>query len=117
VSLRWIESFSDEALPSLLSERQEFDLCFVDGMHLFDYTLVDMYFAVRLVRVGGVIVLDDIKHPGVRPVMSYIDTNWPHVRRIPSTLCSASTATYLVVAKDTRAWDFHRPFDGSGRRS
>ena len=41
------------AMPKLLEEveqgrRQKFDLIFIDGMHLFDYTLLDFFYADKL---------------------------------------------------------------------
>ena len=53
------EEPSEIALPQLLKEGAEFDLAFIDGWHTFDQTLIDMYYANRLVKVGGYIIIDD----------------------------------------------------------
>lgn len=50
-----IEQKSFLAMPRLLQAGRKFDFCFVDGMHLFDYTLIDLFYADLLVRVGGII--------------------------------------------------------------
>jgi len=58
---RFIEDLSEFALPDLLRETEgSFDLIFVDGFHTFDQSLLDCYYATRLLRIGGVLVLDDV---------------------------------------------------------
>ena len=44
-------------------------------MHTFDYALVDFFHIDRILRVGGVAVLDDANMPSVRKVCRYIVTN------------------------------------------
>jgi len=117
--LRVIEEPSYLALPLLLADVQTkraepFDLIFVDGMHLCDYTLVDNFFAALLLRPGGILLLDDVRHRGVKPAFDYACTNYPHIK---NTVCADTLATFVTTGSDTRAWDFHVPFDGSGRDS
>jgi predicted O-methyltransferase YrrM len=64
------EEPSELALPQLLKEGDEFDLIFIDGGHTFDQVLVDMYFASRLIKPGGYIVLDDAGWPSVSKAVS-----------------------------------------------
>jgi predicted O-methyltransferase YrrM len=64
------EEPSELALPQLLREGAQFDLLFIDGWHTFDQTLVDIYFANRLVRVGGYIIVDDVSWPSVSKAVS-----------------------------------------------
>lgn len=76
---RVIEDRSELAMPRLLADGVEpFDLVFIDGLHTFDQTLVDLYFGLRLLRVGGYIVLDDCRMRGVQKAVSYL-TNYPSV--------------------------------------
>jgi predicted O-methyltransferase YrrM len=68
---------SELALPDLLHNHAEsFDLIFIDGWHTFDHTMLDMFYANRLVRVGGYIVIDDCKWESVAAAVSYY-TNYP----------------------------------------
>lgn len=63
---------SELALPHLLTTQSEkFDLAFIDGWHTFDQTMLDLYYAVRLVRVGGYIVTDDCNWPSVSAAIAY----------------------------------------------
>ncbi|OBF98401.1 hypothetical protein A5773_09055 [Mycobacterium sp. 852014-52450_SCH5900713] len=66
-----LEDPSELALPELLREGAEFDLVFVDGWHTFDHTLVDLYYANRLVNVGGYIIIDDATMLSVSKAVSY----------------------------------------------
>lgn len=112
---RVIEKTSYAALPELLEsissgKEAPFDLVFVDGMHLFDYTLVDLFYADLVCRVGGVILLDDVRHRGVQPVYEYVKRNYPHWRLVPDTVCADTLATFIKVSEDRRSWDFHVSF-------
>jgi predicted O-methyltransferase YrrM len=65
------EKSSEIALPELLTEGAQFDLVFIDGWHTFDQTLVDMYYANRLIRTGGYILVDDANWISVSKAISY----------------------------------------------
>lgn len=71
-NFRLIEEKSETALPNLLMKSEEaFDFIFIDGWHTFDHTLIDIFYALRLVRIGGMIVIDDLTMPGVRQAVEY----------------------------------------------
>jgi predicted O-methyltransferase YrrM len=70
-----IEEESQLALPRLVSEGREFDLAFVDGDHRFEGVFVDLYFMTRLVRPGGLVVVDDMWMPAVRTAVAYVERN------------------------------------------
>lgn len=104
-----IQKKSYEAMPELLAAGKSYDLIFIDGMHLFDYTLVDMFYAILLCNKGGVIVIDDILHKAPAKVVRYIDTNYKFLRRVlPSPV--KTMATYIKNNDDTRSWDYHQMF-------
>lgn len=57
----FLEESSEFALPKILKEGEgTFDMIFVDGFHTFDQTLLDCYYATRLLRIGGILVIDDV---------------------------------------------------------
>ena len=66
---------SFRVLPRLLEEGSEFDFAFIDGVHSFDFVLIDFFFIDRMLRVGGVVVLDDLNLPAIRRVCRYFATN------------------------------------------
>lgn len=69
----WIEEFSEFALPRLLGEQEcRYDLIFIDGWHTLDHTLLDCFYATRLLRTGGYLVVDDIVLPPVRKALHYL---------------------------------------------
>ncbi len=68
-----IERKSEFALPLLLQEQEgQFDFIFIDGWHTFDHTLLDCFYATRLLRVGGILAIDDVSFPSVKRVIEYI---------------------------------------------
>jgi predicted O-methyltransferase YrrM len=70
-----IEEESQLALPRLVAEGREFDFAFVDGDHRFEGVFLDLYFMTRLVRPGGLVVVDDMWMPAVRTAVSYVERN------------------------------------------
>jgi predicted O-methyltransferase YrrM len=70
-----IEDESQLALPRLVAEGREFDFAFVDGDHRFEGVFLDLYFMTRLVRPGGLVVVDDMWMPAVRTAVAYVERN------------------------------------------
>jgi predicted O-methyltransferase YrrM len=70
-----IEEESQLALPRLVGEGREFDFAFADGDHRFESVLLDIYFLTRLVRPGGLIVVDDMWMPSIRTAVAYVEKN------------------------------------------
>jgi predicted O-methyltransferase YrrM len=66
---------SSLALPQLVAEGLVADAAFVDGSHRFHEVFVDLYFLRKIVRPGGVIVLDDHHWPSVRTAAHYFEVN------------------------------------------
>ena len=72
---RLLVEASSLALPRLLREGFVADAAFVDGSHRFHEVFVDLYFLQKLVRPGGLIVLDDVEFPSVSGALTYFDLN------------------------------------------
>jgi predicted O-methyltransferase YrrM len=70
-----IEEESQLALPRLVAEGREFDCAFVDGDHRFEGVFLDLYFMTRLVKPGGLVVVDDMWMPAVRVAVAYVERN------------------------------------------
>lgn len=70
-----VEEESQLALPRLVAEGRRFDLAFVDGDHRFEGVFPDLYYMTRLVRPGGLVVVDDMWMPAVRMAVAYVEKN------------------------------------------
>jgi hypothetical protein len=68
---------------------------------------MDFYFSDKLIRIGGIILIDDALHKGVEKFIKYRDTNWPSYKKIN---CYKTQACYQKLKEDTRDWDFHKNF-------
>ena len=66
---------SQIALPRFLSEGRSFHLAFIDGNHRFDGVFLDLIFLGQLVRVGGVVFVDDYQLPAIARAASFCLTN------------------------------------------
>jgi predicted O-methyltransferase YrrM len=70
-----VEAPSSTALARLVSEGVVADAAFVDGSHRFHEVFVDLYFLRKIVRPGGLVVLDDDWTPSVRTAVRYYEQN------------------------------------------
>jgi predicted O-methyltransferase YrrM len=98
---------SQIALPRFLSEGRRFDLAFVDGNHRFDGVFLDLVYLGRLVRPGGIVLVDDYQLPAVARAVSFCVAN------LGWSLEEASAADELHhwAAVRTSARPDTRPFD------
>jgi len=95
-------------LPQFVRDGRCFDLAFVDGNHRFDAVFVDLFFLGRLVRKGGVVILDDYNLPGIKRVVSFFATNigWTVADTVDDHMAVLRTAT----TPDTRDFRFFKEF-------
>lgn len=70
-----IRTASSIALPQLVTDGFVADAAFVDGSHRFHEVFVDFYFLRKIVRPGGLIVIDDHWTPSVRTAAHYYEQN------------------------------------------
>lgn len=70
-----LEEQSQVALPRLLADGTRADAAFVDGDHKFHSIFVDLYYLGKIVRPGGLIVVDDLCLPSVRSAAHYFELN------------------------------------------
>lgn len=75
-ALKVVRGFSTYELPKMLEAGAAFDLIYVDGSHTAWAVFVDLAFCAALLRVGGLMILDDYWHgvseiggPGVKPAV------------------------------------------------
>jgi len=73
--IRLISQPSSMALPQLISEELTAGVAFVDGSHRFHEVFVDLYFLRKIVRPGGLLVVDDYCWPSVYTAARYFETN------------------------------------------
>jgi len=66
---------SSVALPQLIAGGFTADAAFVDGSHRFHEVFVDLYFLRKIVKPGGIVILDDHWWPSVRAAQHYYETN------------------------------------------
>lgn len=62
-------------LPRLAAQGVEIDFAFIDGMHTFDYALLDFFYVDRMLRSGGVVAFDDSNWPALRKLVRYVLRN------------------------------------------
>jgi predicted O-methyltransferase YrrM len=100
------------ALPRLVAEGHRFEFGFVDGSHLYEHIFCDTLYMTRLIRPGGLIVLDDVWMPATRAALSYFTTNLGLTHENPGDKSAARRFAILRTppAPPERAWDHFVPF-------
>ena len=108
-------------MPKLLIEIESgkcprLDMVFIDGMHLFDYTLLDFFYADKMLNINGLIIIDDIRHAPVQKLIQYVKKNYYRCYRFIETPCSETMATFVKVQHEVidsngnRKWNSHVDF-------
>lgn len=69
--LTYLEGLSHDLLPTLL---ETVDVALIDGAHSFPYPIVDYHYVSRLLRPGGLLVLDDVPIPAVGVLFRFLST-------------------------------------------
>lgn len=73
------EEFSRTALARMESEKRQFDFIFIDGGHRFEDVFVDLIFADRILKPGGMMVFDDSWFDPVFLTCRFAETNYGYV--------------------------------------
>jgi predicted O-methyltransferase YrrM len=63
------------ALPELLANGRQFDLIYIDGNHLFEHAFVDTFYSMRLLRMGGIVLLDDSTFLDIQKIINFVRRN------------------------------------------
>ena len=99
---RLVEKSSTDGLPELSKKLKNLDVALIDGYHLFDYTLLDVFYCLKMLRVGGVLIVDDKKMRAIKAVAKYVLRAYKNVAEI-----CPECETILVIRKisnDNRDW-------------
>ena len=74
-----IVGWSDEVLPKLGLGARSLDVAYIDGAHGFPYPAIDWHYVSPALKVGGILLLDDIPIPAVACVFRFMQAD-PHWR-------------------------------------
>lgn len=99
---RLIEKSSVYALPQLVP-KLELDVAFIDGWHTFDYTLIDVFYCLAMLRVGGVLIVDDKRLKAITAVSKYVNRAYSNIVEV----CKKCKSVLVIkkIREDTRDWD------------
>lgn len=98
---------SEIVLPRLLAEGRSLDLAFLDGNHRYEGVFLDLIYAGRLLREGGIVFVDDHQLPAVRRAVRFCLGNLGWSREDEGV---EGEHEWLVLRTGTRD-AFERPFD------
>jgi len=120
-----IEGYDYIILPTLLSENKSFDMIFVDGSHLYDYIMLDQFYATLLLNQNGVLIYDDYPREsteswplyghgdwkkGVKLTCDFLEKNYNHFKIDESYSSSRFSSVYVKISEDNRDWNHFKDF-------
>ncbi|MBA2329741.1 MAG: class I SAM-dependent methyltransferase [Flavisolibacter sp.] len=68
----YYNDFSDKILPKLYLEGTKIQFAYIDSTKVFDVLMVDTYYILKMLQLGGVLVFDDVDFPGIRRLLRYL---------------------------------------------
>jgi hypothetical protein len=109
--LEFIEGFSADVLPALDGERR-LDVAFIDGAHSFPLPVVDWHFVSRLLRVGGILIMDDVPIPAVAVLFRYMrsDSAWELLEVVDDRAAAFRKLSEPPPGDDWRLQEFNRGY-------
>jgi predicted O-methyltransferase YrrM len=69
------EELSSIVLPTMIARKEQFDLIYIDGSHLFEDVFIDAYYCCQLTSQNGIMLFDDCRNVHVKKVLKFIRRN------------------------------------------
>ena len=76
-----IQEFSSIVLKKYVKTSRLFDCIFIDGSHDFIDVVVDIFCSIKILKKGGIMILDDVLHDGVKLVVDEL-INFKNLKKI-----------------------------------
>lgn len=73
--VEFIDKPSHLALTMLEARNVKVDFAFIDGWHTFDHALVDFFLIDKILKVDGIVIIDDADWAAIGKVCSFISKN------------------------------------------
>ena len=106
----FIKKSSHIILPQLLDKKgakSSYNMIFINGWNTFDYTVVNIFFADKLLKIGGIIIIDNFLYKGTNTYIIHMISSWSHYKKIDS---PTSFAAFEKIGEDKRELEFHKTF-------
>ena len=92
----------------LLRRRQCFDLIFLDDGHKFDDNMLELYYASKLLAVGGLLVMHDTWLKSVKATVNFIGANLKFLELLPHPNEGKPSELFMQVAVKRSARDLRK---------
>lgn len=71
-NVEFYRDYSHTVLPKLHLNGLKADFAYADTTKVFDILMVDVFYLHKILRVGGILVLDDCNFPGIRKLARFL---------------------------------------------
>lgn len=93
---------SYQCLPQIEKSGHRIDFAFIDGMHTFDYAMIDFFYVDKMLNVGGIVIFDDLSYHSIRKLCRYIVRNLPYEAAGPRPAAVPTSWRRKVLSRDSR---------------
>lgn len=101
-NLTLINDRSENALPRIMDDGP-LDLVLIDGRHAFPTPIVDWYYTVIRLRVGGMMIVDDLALKTGQILAEFMDVD----HRFERCASFANTAAFIKLEDEIEIGEFH----------
>ncbi|MDX2117373.1 MAG: class I SAM-dependent methyltransferase [Planctomycetota bacterium] len=107
-----VQEDSRLAMPRMVANGDEFDFVYVDGGHWYDFVFLDIHYALRLIRPGGLIVVDDHWMQSVQMALAFFHANGLGELELydPQGPGKRFVGVRKPMVEQHRTWDHFEPF-------
>lgn len=119
IDLKYVEFIvepSEVCLPRM--SLHNLDLVLIDGKHAFPWPILDWFYTAERLKVGGIVILDDLKLRSVNVLREFmsVDPNWEFVHDFSGKSCAFRKRTENVfdVAWHMQPWTAAKPTSLTG---
>jgi len=106
--LTFIDGPSHLIFPRLINSRFQASFILANGTHRFEAALVDFFYCDKVLKSGGMLMIDEAWLPSIQMVSAFIRSN-----RTDYTEIATPTGSQFLFRKereDVRAWNHFEPF-------
>jgi len=98
------------SLPKLVKEDKKYDLIFINGNQLFDYIILNIFFANKLLKINGMMIINNFKHESVNKAYNFFKLNYQNYNEIKNGINSDTQAVFVKLSEYERIWFSYSDF-------
>lgn len=110
INYKLYEDFSRKIMSKFKKNNNKYDIIFIDGAHDEFTVFHDIYFSHKMLKINGIMILDDVLHEGVKKaIKKFLYKYSKYYRRISIDESQNFRKEYKVYTNDMYKKNFFNP--------